>query len=65
MSLETALSPGDGHWGSWTEWNTCLDGSYAKGFRLRFERSQGNLYDDSGLNAVEIKCENMLGKETR
>ena len=59
------LRPGDGHWGTWTEWNSCPRNSYARSFRLRLERKQGGLYDDSGLNAVQIKCEDIYGTETR
>lgn len=61
---ESVLSPGDGHWGKWTEWSMCLKSSYARGFRLRFEPKQGLTYDDSGLNAVQIKCEDLYGSET-
>ena len=63
--FETVLSPGDGHWGAWTRWNTCPDGSYVKGFRLRFEPRQGGSYDDSGLNAVQIKCQTVFGNQTK
>ena len=59
------LSPGDGHWGRWSTWNSCSAGSYAQAFRLRFEPSQGGLYDDSGLNAVEIQCNDIFGNLTR
>ena len=59
------LSPGDGDWGQWYGWNSCSVGSYAQGFRLRFEPRQGLLYDDSGLNAVEIQCNDIFGKQTR
>ena len=59
------LRPGDGHWGTWTEWSSCPKNSYARSFRLRLERKQGGLYDDSGLNAVQIKCEDIYGTETR
>ena len=61
----SVLSPGDGHWGVWTEWNSCPESSYARGFRLRFEANQGTSYDDSGLNAIEMKCEDLRGNETR
>ena len=63
--LFKVLRPGDGHWGTWTEWNSCPKNSYARSFRLRLERKQGSWYDDSGLNAVQIKCEDIYGTETR
>ena len=59
------LSPGDGQWGLWTNWTNCPDLSYAREFRLRFEPRQGLLYDDSGLNAIEMKCENLDHQVTR
>ena len=59
------LHPGDGQWGTWTEWHSCSKASYAMSFRLRFEPKQGKSYDDSGLNAVHIKCESFYGNETR
>ena len=61
----TDLSPGDGYWGVWTEWSLCPPTSYARAFRLRFEPKQGKMKDDSGLNAVHIKCEEYYGNETR
>ena len=57
------LSPGDGHWGEWYGWSKCPEGSYAQAFRLRFEPRQ--LFDDSGLNAVEIECNDIFGNQTR
>ena len=57
------LSPGDGHWGKWYGWSKCPEGSYAQAFRLRFEPRQ--LFDDSGLNAVEIQCNDIFGNQTR
>ena len=59
------MSPGDGHWGTWTEWKNCPRGSYATAFRLRFEPSQGKSGDDSGLNAVHLRCNSLNGSETR
>ena len=59
------MSPGDGQWGLWTNWTNCPDLSYAREFRLRFEPRQGLLYDDSGLNAIEMKCENLDHQVTR
>ena len=59
------LSPGDGHWGTWTQWSSCPKLSYARSVRFRFESKQGGAYDDSGLNAVQIKCEDIYGIEKR
>ena len=59
------LSPGDGHWGTWTEWESCPRGSYARAFRLRFEPRQGKSGDDSGLNAVHLRCESVFQRQAR
>ena len=59
------LSPGDGHWGTWTEWKNCPRGSYATAMRLRFERSQGKSGDDSGLNAVHLRCNSLFERQER
>ena len=61
----SVLRPGDGHWGTWTDWNSCPSKSYARSFRLRFEPNQGPLFDDSGLNSIQIKCVDSDGAETR
>ena len=59
------LSPGDGHWGDWTEWNHCPDNSYANAFKLRLMPYKGVFRDDSGLNSIELKCVNLNGDTTR
>ena len=63
--MTLVLSPGDGHWGTWTEWKNCPRGSYATAMRLRFERSQGKSRDDSGLNAVHLRCDSLFERQER
>ena len=53
------LSPGDGYWGDWSNWRDCSDSSYVNAFRLRIETYQGAQYDDSGLNSIHLKCEDL------
>ena len=59
------LSPGDGHWGDWTEWSHCPDNSYVNAFRLRIMPYRGVFKDDSGLNSIELKCKDVNGATSR
>jgi hypothetical protein len=58
------LHPGDGYWGGWTHTVYCKGGSYAYGYRMRTEKSQGGKRDDTALNAVELRCRDKNGAET-
>lgn len=43
-------------YGSWGKWETCPDGTYVKGFRLKVEEKQGDLEDDTAMNGVRLYC---------
>ena len=63
------LQPGNGHWGEWYpsdgKWEMCPPHtSFVTGFRIRMESYQGTWKDDSALNSIELRCENMEGLET-
>jgi len=50
----TEITSYDGKWGSWHDEVRCPDGHYVCGLRARFEHC--NDCDDTGLNAVRLKC---------
>jgi len=47
--------PGDGYWGSWSQWVYCPTGKKIIGFQTRVEPSLGK-GDDTALNNVRILC---------
>jgi hypothetical protein len=51
------LRPGEGYWGTWRTPAYCKPGSWAVGYRMRVEPSQGG-GDDTALNSVQILCRN-------
>ena len=65
------MQPGEGHWGKWypgnDEWDMCPISSFVSGFRLRMQEPQGGLGtgDDSALNSIELKCEDVHGCQKR
>lgn len=54
------IVPGQGYWGAWYQAVYCSLGTYAVGYRMRVETSQGggisNGNDDTALNAVQLLC---------
>ena len=54
------IVPGQGSWGAWYQAVYCRPGTYAVGYRMRVEVSQGNGVsngdDDTALNAVQLIC---------
>ena len=58
VMLFAVLHPGDGPEGTWTDWSTCPEWSYASKFTVRIERYQGRWKDDSGLNSIGLACQN-------
>lgn len=45
----------NGFWGTWGSWMLCPAGEFVYGYRLKSEKNQDG-GDDTGLNAVELKC---------
>ena len=56
LTFILVLSPGNGHWGTWTQWRYCPKNSFVQRTKLRIEAYQGIFADDSGLNAIELNC---------
>ena len=48
--------PSAGHWGDWTQPLYCNEGSWAVGYQMRVEASQGTNKDDTALNTVQLQC---------
>ena len=46
------------HKGDWGPEAFCPDNTWARGFKLKVEPDQGDLKDDSSLNAVQLECFN-------
>ena len=60
------VSPGDGHWGDWSDLVTCPKGTGIIGFKTRVEPNYGNgIYategDDTALNDVMFQCSSIPG----
>jgi len=53
--LTTTVRPGEGSWGSWQPRAFCRPGTWAVGYRMRVESSQGG-GDDTALNSVQLLC---------
>jgi len=49
------VTAAEGAWGEWKQSFYCKPGSYAIGYRMRVESSQGN-GDDTALNSVQLYC---------
>ena len=52
------------HWGDWGPAEFCPEGSWALGVQLKVEFDQGDIVDDSCLNAVQLKCFNKQNNYT-
>jgi len=63
-SVDTYLnSPQVTSWGNWGSWAFCYPGDYVVGVTLRVESPQGR-DDDTGLNAIRLRCSSLNGKST-
>jgi hypothetical protein len=56
-----AVTPGVGIYGEWTDYVMCPAGTFAVGYAMRVEPSLGGGGDDTGLNAVELRCRPLGG----
>ena len=50
------INPHHGHWGKWTQYQKCSEGTYITGAMLKSEPKQGFWKDDSAANNLKIKC---------
>lgn len=53
------IIPGQGFWGSWYQRTYCNPRSWAVGYRMRVEGSQGG-GDDTALNSVQLLCKDSV-----
>ena len=42
--------------GFWAPWAMCMEGTFAKSFRLRVDAYQGVEIDDTALNSIHLEC---------
>jgi len=56
MTIDVLKEPYEEYWGPWGKMETCSDGGYATGFKLKVQGAQGSWYDDTALNSICLVC---------
>ncbi|TKD09490.1 hypothetical protein [Polyangium fumosum] len=63
--VAATLTVSSGHWGSWRQMMYCNPGTWAVGYNIRSEGSQGGgKDDDTALNSVRLHCVSKNGTST-